>query len=572
MVNFFKISYLKRINSRTVLYSQSLIRKLSYLENKDFNDIAAGLRLEVSNSGIFNGKWMNPVAKNKLPTPGYFNPSTGDVIPLSVDFGSKEDIEGVILAMDHAKKIWIDVPAPKRGEVVRMIGESLREKKKELAVLISNEMGKILTESEGEVQEAIDICDFAVGLSRQLNGSVIPSERPEHFMMERYNPLKGHVAIISAFNFPIAVYFWNLALSLVCGNTSVWKPQESVSLIAVAVTKLVAKAISDSGYNPAIASLLCGGPEVGEGLVRDCRVELVSFTGSTEVGRKVSQIVSHRFGKSILELGGNNAVIVDETADLKLAVRATLFGSVGTAGQRCTSQRRLYLHTKIYDEFIGRLLVAYASVKIGHALDPSSLCGPLHNQAAVDLFNNTIALALTDEMGGRLLYGGLQESAPVLTGLPDVTGLGGLSIGGLSENGSAGYFVTPTIIALPLDCPLSQEERFVPILYVMRVDSFEEALARNNGVKQGLSSSLFSGDLKNIFKWTGPGGSDCGIVNVNIGTSGAEIGGAFGGEKETGGGRESGSDAWKQYMRRSTCTLNYSDSLPLAQGIDFGKE
>jgi aldehyde dehydrogenase family 7 member A1 len=522
--------------------SSLLISRSSTSKTKGFDKIALSLGLQNSNLGIYDGQWIASETCNHEST--FVNPSTGLTLPYAVKFASCIDVDRVIKSMDKVKKQWSEVPAPIRGELVRRIGERLRSKKKELAVLISTEMGKILTESEGEVQEAIDICDFAVGLSRQLNGSVIPSERPGHFMMERYNPLNGHVAIITAFNFPVAVYFWNAALSLVCGNTHVWKPQESVSLVAVAVTKLVAEVIEESGHPPSIASLLCGAGDVGESLTKDPRVELVSFTGSTSVGRKVSQIVAGRFGKSILELGGNNAMVVDESANLDLAIMATLFGAVGTAGQRCTSQRRLYLHSKIYDEFMARLLVAYASVKIGDALDRSILCGPVHSKAAVDLFEMTVIEAQSTEKG-KVLYGGT-----VLH--------------------KKGFFVTPTIISLPSDSQLIKEERFVPILYVMKVRSFEEALLLNNSVTQGLSSSLFSQNLGNIFKWTGANGSDCGIVNVNIGTSGAEIGGAFGGEKETGGGRESGSDSWKQYMRRSTCTVNYSDSLPLAQGVDFG--
>ena len=509
---------------------------------KDFTEIADSLGLESNNLGIFNGEWLASETSNFHSTS--IDPSNGEVLPFTVKFGSCIDVDRVLRSMDTKKKYWAEVPAPVRGELVRRIGERLRAKKSDLAVLISTEMGKILTESEGEIQEAIDICDFAVGLSRQLNGSVIPSERPGHFMMERYNPLNGHVAIITAFNFPVAVYFWNAALSLVCGNTHVWKPQESVSLVAIAVTKLVAEVIIECGHPPSIACLICGGKDVGESLTQDNRVELVSFTGSTSVGRIVSKTVADRFGKHILELGGNNAMIVDESANLDLAVMATLFGSVGTAGQRCTSQRRLYLHDKIYDEFMSRLLKAYASVKIGDALDSTTLCGPLHSQAAVDLFKATVAIAQSREKGVVLSGGHVLNWK--------------------------GFFVTPTIIAIPSDSVLVKEERFIPVLYVMKIHSFDEALQLNNDVDQGLSSSLFSQDLGNIFKWTGPNGSDCGIVNVNIGTSGAEIGGAFGGEKDTGGGRESGSDSWKQYMRRSTCTINYSKSLPLAQGVDFG--
>lgn len=335
-----------------------------------------------------------------------------------------------------------------------------------------------------------------------------------------------------------------MALSLVCGNTNLWKPHESLSLTSVAVTKLVDQVITEAGYDGAIASMICGkGATVGAALVNDPKMELVSFTGSTAVGRSVSQVIAGRFGKSILELGGNNAMIVDSSANLDMALRATLFGSVGTAGQRCTSQRRVFLHKDIYEAFVSKLLPGYRSVKIGSPLDTLTLMGPLHNKAAVELYKKTVEEATS--LGAKLLTGG-----EVLN--------------------RAGNFVTPTIFAVDKNFPLLKEERFIPILYVIKIDSFEEAVQLNNDVSQGLSSSLFTSNLEQIFQWTGPQGSDCGIVNVNIGTSGAEIGGAFGGEKETGGGRESGSDSWKQYMRRSTCTVNYSKELPLAQGINFG--
>ena len=364
-------------------------------------------------------------------------------------------------------------------------------------------------------------------------------------MMERYNPLKGHVGIITAFNFPVAVYFWNLALSLVCGNTNLWKPSESLSLTSVAVTKIVADVLKKNGHSGAIASMICGkGDVIGDLMVQDKNMELISFTGSTPVGRYVSQQVASRFGKKILELGGNNAMIVDKSADVPMAVRSTLFGAVGTAGQRCTTQRRLYLHTEIFDSFIKQLLQAYKSIKIGSPFDPSTLCGPVHNAQAVQTFQETVDLAVA--RGGQILHGG-----NVLKHLP-------------------GFFVEPTVIYLEqASSSIMQVEKFVPILYVIKVDSTETAIKLNNDSAYGLSSSLFTKDLGQIFRWSGPEGSDCGIVNVNIGTSGAEIGGAFGGEKDTGGGRESGSDCWKQYMRRSTCTINYSDDLPLAQGVTF---
>eukprot|EP00429_Kryptoperidinium_foliaceum_P087378 CAMPEP_0176190648 /NCGR_PEP_ID=MMETSP0121_2-20121125/4051_1 /TAXON_ID=160619 /ORGANISM="Kryptoperidinium foliaceum, Strain CCMP 1326" /LENGTH=510 /DNA_ID=CAMNT_0017529285 /DNA_START=114 /DNA_END=1646 /DNA_ORIENTATION=+ len=499
------------------------------------------LKLQPANSGVYYGKWVPPAGKLNVQV----SPSTGEKLG-EVSFGTATDYENCIAAMDAAKKEWMLKPAPLRGEVVRRMGEKLREHKHELGMMISLEMGKILTEGLGEVQEAIDICDYAVGLSRALNGAVIPSERPGHAMMERYNPLKGHVGIISAFNFPVAVYFWNLAISLVCGNTNLWKPHESLSLTSVAVTKLVAEVLEEAGESGALASMICGtGAEIGDKLVRDKRMELVSFTGSTEKGRAVAQIVAGRFGKSILELGGNNAMIVDKSANIDMAVRATLFGAVGTAGQRCTSQRRVYLHKDIYDSFLAKLIPAYGTVKIGSPLDPDTLCGPIINQNAVNMYKTALETATNATNQGKVLCGG-----KVLTEMP-------------------GNFVAPTVIAVPTSAPCVMKEVFVPILYVMKVDTVEEAMELNNSVDQGLSSALFTQDIGQMFDWTGPIGSDCGIVNVNIGTSGAEIGGAFGGEKETGGGRESGSDAWKAYMRRSTCTINHSKSLPLAQGVNF---
>ena len=454
--------------------------------------------------------------------------------------------------MDAAKRAWMMTPAPARGEVVREIGEALRTHKHALATVISSEMGKIFTESLGEVQEAIDICDYAVGLSRCLNGSVIPSERPGHVMMERYLPLKGHVAIITAFNFPVAVYFWNAALSLICGNTHLWKPHETGSLSAIAVTKIVSAVIRECGHDPAIACLVCGkGHEVGEMMIKDPRFELVSFTGSTKVGRHVGQTVAARFGRQLLELGGNNAMIVDDSANLDMAVRATLFGSVGTAGQRCTTQRRCFVHENVYDEFLRKLKAGYASVKIGHAMDPDTLCGPLHNQTAVEVFRKTVAEAITHQQGGEIEYGGnvldhlpgnfvqptiISLPTPALaTSTSTATAATTASAAAAAPNATAATAAAAAAAAAatPIGSPppphpatpLCDEERFVPILYVMRYSSFEQAIALNNSVSQGLSSSLFTQDLGKVFRWTGAEGSDCGICNVNIGTSGAEIGG-----------------------------------------------
>lgn len=499
----------------------------------------AKLGLAEHNDGVFNGKFV----KGEGVTFTSINPATNEKIA-TIATGTKEQLESCIQAMNKAKPSWASLPVPVRGELVRQIGDAIRANKEELGALVSLEMGKIASEGLGEVQEAIDICDFATGLSRSLNGTVIPSERPGHFMMERYNPLKGHVAIISAFNFPCAVFFWNAALSLVCGNTQLWKGADSTSLVTIACTRIVGDVLAKNGYDPAIASMIAGpGDVVGDAIVRDPRFELVSFTGSTKVGRHVGEVVSARFGKKILELGGNNAMLVLDDADQKLAVRAALFGAVGTAGQRCTSLRRLLVQKGVYDEIVGKLVNAYKSVQIGDPLQPGTLCGPLHNPAAVKMFLDGVKRA--QEQGGKVLVGG--------QALPDMPG----------------NFVQPTIIEIDPSAPIVKEEIFAPILYVMRINDLAEGIQLNNSVPQGLSSSLFTTNQAAIFEWTGANGSDCGIVNVNIGTSGAEIGGAFGGEKETGGGRESGSDAWKQYMRRSTCTINYSKDLPLAQGINF---
>eukprot|EP01006_Ploeotia_vitrea_P027056 TRINITY_DN59939_c0_g1_i1.p1 TRINITY_DN59939_c0_g1~~TRINITY_DN59939_c0_g1_i1.p1 ORF type:complete len:542 (-),score=314.40 TRINITY_DN59939_c0_g1_i1:35-1660(-) len=516
--------------SARLLSSQSCFSEHSFLKD---------LGLSEHNQGVFDGqKWSGEGAVLES-----FNPSTKQSIATTAT-ATEDEYERVIAAMDAAKRDWAKMPAPLRGQVVRAIGEELREKREALGALVSLEMGKILPEGIGEVQEAVDICDFAVGLSRTINGQVLPSERPEHFMMERYNPLKGHVGIITAFNFPVAVYFWNLALSLVCGNTNVWKAADSVSLCAVACTRLVADVLEREGVNPAVATLALGpGATIGEKMVNDPRVELVSFTGSVKVGRHVNERVASRFGKSILELGGNNAMIVLEDADLELAKRAILFSAVGTAGQRCTSLRRVLVQDSKFDSLVASLVSAYESIKIGGSLEPGTLCGPLHNQVAMDNYVN--GLEKIKAQGGKVLYGGNVRS--------DL----------------AGWFVEPTIVEIDPRAECVQEELFGPVLYVMRVRDLDEAIELNNDVPQGLSSSLFTTNQQAIFHWTGELGSDCGIVNVNIGPSGAEIGGAFGGEKETGGGRESGSDSWKQYMRRSTCTVNYSKDLPLAQGIKF---
>ncbi|KAI9172899.1 hypothetical protein H9P43_007030 [Blastocladiella emersonii ATCC 22665] len=496
-----------------------------------------GIDAKQPNAGVYDGEWHHGSGAVREA----INPATNEVIA-SVAEGSAADYEAVMKKVEEAKLEWREIPAPKRGEIVRQMREALAAKIEPLGKLVSLEMGKITAEGIGEVQEYVDICDYAVGLSRMMNGKVIPSERPGHFMMEQVNPL-GNVGVISAFNFPVAVYGWNSALALVAGNTAVWKGAPSTNLSSIATTKIVADVLEKNGLPGAITALCTGAADVGEAMAKDKRINLLSFTGSTEVGRKVGVTVQQRFGRPLLELGGNNALIVMDDADIKLAVRATLFAAVGTAGQRCTTVRRLFLHEAIEKEFMAALTAAYAQVRIGDPLDAATLCGPLHTKAAVAAYEQGLEQVVAQ--GGQILFGGKRVA------------------------GASGNYVEPTITRIAASAPVVQHEIFVPILHTHTFKTLEEAIAANNAVGQGLSSSLFTSSPSNIFKWTGPAGSDCGIVNVNIPTNGAEIGGAFGGEKETGGGRESGSDAWKQYVRLSTCTINYSGALPLAQGIKF---
>jgi len=470
------------------------------------------------------------------------NPTNNEVIG-KVRTGSVADYDRCVKSMQAVERMWAEYPAPKRGEIVRQIGDELRANKDALGALVSLEVGKIREEGLGEVQEFIDVCDYATGLSRTFAGNVIPSERPGHFMMEQWNPI-GITGVITAFNFPVAVYGWNAAIALVCGNTVLWKGAPSTNLITVATQNIIQRVLERNKLPGSICTAITGGADVGEAISEDRRVPLVSFTGSTEVGKKVSAKVASRLGRSILELGGNNAITVLDDADLDLALRGILFSAVGTAGQRCTTARRLFLHEKIHDDFVARLKAAYEQVKLGDPLEKGTLLGPLHRPQSVDLFKNAIEQAKKE--GGKILSGG-----KVVTSRP-------------------GNFVEPTLVSISHDASIVHRETFAPILYVVKVPDLDTAIKYNNEVPQGLSSSLFTSDQRNVFKWTGPSGSDCGIANVNIPTSGAEIGGAFGGNKETGGGRESGSDSWKQYMRRATCTINYSKELPLAQGINFG--
>ncbi len=506
-----------------------------------------GIDLASPNSGVFFGG-PSPSSPSSSPWGGSgpaltsVNPSTNAPIA-TVAQATENDYEACVAAMDGAKRAWAETPAPARGEVVRKIGQAIRAKRDALGRLVSLEMGKILSEGVGEVQEIIDVCDMACGMSRTVGGQVLPSERAGHLLLECWNPV-GHTAIITAFNFPVAVLGWNLCLSLICGNCSLWKGASTTPLCTVALTRIIADVLASSGVPAGVFTALVGpGRTVGERILHDRRFPLVSFTGSTAVGVHVSESVHRRFGRTILELGGNNATVVMPDADLDLALRASVFGAVGTAGQRCTSLRRLLLHSDVYDGFVAKLVAAYRTIEAGDPLDPGTLLGPLHTRAAVKEYEE--GLAEIRRQGGTVLVGG-----EVLSGRP-------------------GNYVRPTVVAIDPSAPILRSELFVPILYVLRFSTLEEAIRMNNDVPQGLSSSLFARDMRSVFKWIGPSGSDCGIVNVNAGTSGAEIGGAFGGEKETGGGRESGSDSWKQYMRRSTCTINASDKLPLAQGVRF---
>ena len=472
------------------------------------------------------------------------SPIDGAVIA-HVHDSSLGDSGKAIEAAHQAFLTWRNVPAPRRGELVRLLGEELRGAKSDLGMLVTLEAGKTVSEGLGEVQEMIDICDYAVGLSRQLFGLTLATERADHRMMETWQPL-GVVGVISAFNFPVAVWSWNAALALVCGDPVVWKPSEKTPLTALAVDRILREALDEFGSAPAgLAAVIIGGREVGAALVADKRSDIVSATGSTEMGRKVGVAVAQRFGRSILELGGNNAGIVSQTVNRDLALRGILFSAVGTAGQRCTSLRRLFVHDSIYDDTVARLKDLYAKVPVGNPLEQGVLMGPLIDVQAFARMQDALEQAKGE--GGKV------------TGGERVTVKG-------HENG---YYVRPALVEMPSQTEVVLKETFAPILYVMRYSDFDEAIAANNAAAHGLSSCAFTTDLREAERFLSASGSDCGIANVNIGPSGAEIGGAFGGEKETGGGRESGSDAWKAYMRRATNTINYSSALPLAQGIDF---
>jgi aldehyde dehydrogenase (NAD+) len=499
------------------------------------------LGIDEVNDGAYNGQWLKTTGKAIESV----TPIDGSILG-RVNSAGAEDYEKVVTAAQEAFAEWRMVPAPKRGAVIHSLGLELRRYKDALGTLVSLEMGKIKAEGDGEVQEMIDICDFAAGLSRQLYGKAMHSERPRHRMYEQWHPL-GILGLITSFNFPTAVWAWNFAVAGVCGDVTIWKPSSKVPLTAIATTKIVQRVLKAFGYPGAAASLLVGsGSVIGERLIADKRIPLISATGSTRMGKRIGEVVGARLGRTILELGGNNAVIISHRSNLQLALQSTLFGAVGTAGQRCTSTRRLIIHENIYDNFINCLIDAYKKIPVGNPLNPNILMGPLIDSAAVE--NMQTAIHQLKEEGGRVLYGG-----EVLTG----------------SQYPGGTYVTPCIAEARNHYKIVQEETFAPILYAMKYNSIEEAVTMQNDVPQGLSSAIFSNHLQEVEEFLSHRGSDCGIANVNTGTSGAEIGGAFGGEKETGGGRESGSDAWKFYMRRQTNNINWGAELPLAQGIEF---
>ena len=507
--------------------------KLDFINNLGLGDLNAGV-----SSGNEWLKGDGPLTESKTPV-------DGSVIA-KIQNASLEDYEKVITGAQDAFREWRRVPAPQRGEIVRQIGNSVREAKDDLGKLISWEMGKIYQEGLGEVQEMIDICDFAVGLSRQLYGFTMHSERPGHRMYDQYHPL-GIVGIITAFNFPVAVWSWNSMIAAVCGDVSIWKPSPKTPLCSIALQRILGKVMNDNDVPEGVFNLVIGtNEEIAETMVNDTRVPLISATGSTRMGKQIAGKVASRLGRSIFELGGNNAIIVTESADLKIAIPGIVFGSVGTCGQRCTTTRRLIIHESIYGKVKEKLVQAYTQLenRVGDPLDPDTLIGPMIDKTAVNNFLN--ALNAIDKQGGEIIYGG-----EILTGFP-------------SE-----LYVRPALADVENHWPIVQEETFAPLLYLIKYKDFDEALSLQNDVPQGLSSAIFTRDFQESEKFLSQEGSDCGLANVNIGTSGAEIGGAFGGEKDTGGGRESGSDAWKSYMRRQTNTINYSSDLPLAQGVNF---
>jgi aldehyde dehydrogenase (NAD+) len=506
----------------------------------DVDGLWSRLGLERSLSGVFADEWIAEPTGRTIPV---HNPATGEVLA-EVRTAGRQDYERVVETAQKAFLRWRTLPAPRRGEVIRELGNLLRSHKEDLGLLVTLEVGKIRSEGLGEVQEMIDMCDFATGLSRQLYGLTIASERPEHRLFEQWHPL-GPVGVITAFNFPVAVWAWNAALSAVCGNATIWKPSPLAPLTAIAVQRLAQQAVAileDPKLHSIFTLCVDAEREVGQWIAADDRIPLVSATGSCEMGRSVAQTVGARLGRTLLELGGNNAVIVSESADLDLALRACLFAAVGTAGQRCTTLRRLIVHESVHDSLLARLASAYQSIPVGLPWDPDVLMGPLIRPEAIQRMVEAMERIRAE--GGEIITGGEAIARP-------------------------GYYFQPTLVRAHPEMSLIAEETFGPLLYVLPYRSLEEAISLQNGVQQGLSSAIFTDRLREAETFLSATGSDCGIANVNIGTSGAEIGGAFGGEKETGGGREAGSDSWKAYMRRQTCTVHFGRQLPLAQGVQF---
>lgn len=517
------------------------------VESKEINkfmgmEFLKKLGIEDLNPGTSTG--MEFMGKDSRDTIESITPIDGTHIA-ETTITTRDQYDRLIETAQEAFRYWRNVPAPKRGEIVRQIGLELRKHKDDLGRLVTYEMGKIYEEGKGEVQEMIDVCDFAVGLSRQLYGKTMQSERPQHRMYEQWHPL-GPVGIITAFNFPVAVWSWNAMIAAVCGDVMVWKPSEKVPLCAIAVQHIVGKVLKRNDLPEGIFNLITGDRNVGEWMTADERIPLISATGSIRMGKQVARDVGARLGKTILELGGNNAIIVTENADLEMAARAIVFGSVGTCGQRCTTTRRVIVQESVFDDLKNRLVQLYESVKIGNPLDEETLVGPIIDKDA--LANMNRAIDEVQQEGGKLIYGGESVQINKLEG---------------------GHYVKPAIMAAEKQYDIIMEETFAPVLYLIKYNELEDAIRMHNEVPQGLSSSIFTLNLREAEKFLSASGSDCGIANVNVGTSGAEIGGAFGGEKQTGGGRESGSDSWKAYMRRQTNTINWGEEMPLAQGIEF---
>lgn len=503
-----------------------------------FAEVLSRLGIAEVNSGVFTGEWIVQPGGVEIAS---INPATGESIA-RVQTASRGDYEHCVQRAIEAFQRWRLAPPPQRGEVIRQLGEALRRHKRDLGLLVTLETGKIRSEGEGEVQEMIDMCDFAVGLSRQLYGLTIATERPQHRLFEQWHPL-GPIGIITSFNFPVAVWAWNATLAAVCGDALIWKPSPRTPLTAIAVQNIVNRVLADQKWEGLFNLCISEGAAAGQWMADDRRLPLISATGSCEMGRSVAQRVAARLGRTLLELGGNNAVIVSKSANLELALRAVTFAAAGTAGQRCTTLRRLFLHADIADEFVSRLVQIYRSIPIGNPWEEGVLVGPLISPDAIDRMLSALNTAM--RQGGEILCGGRRLDRP-------------------------GFFVEPTIVRASPDMAIVAEETFAPILYVIPYHQLDDAIAWNNSVSQGLSSAIFTDSLNEVERFLSPVGSDCGIANVNVGTSGAEIGGAFGGEKDTGGGREAGSDAWKTYMRRQTSTINYGSDLPLAQGVQFG--